>query len=69
MDTKNADKIYKRRVTAICDEQILLSRESSKLCFGQPEMLRASQNTTCSGLQPEAASSKVGSPDGQIINC
>jgi hypothetical protein len=54
MDMVKANKTYKRRATAIRDKRILFSRENSKrilfsrenskLCFGQPEMLRASQN-------------------------
>jgi hypothetical protein len=44
MDITKADKTYKRWATAIRDERILFSRENSKLCFGPPEMLRASQN-------------------------
>jgi hypothetical protein len=44
MGITKADKTYKRRVTAIRDKRILFSRENSKLCFGTPGMLRASQN-------------------------
>ena len=38
------DKPYKYRVTAICVKQISFSRENGKLCLGQPEILRASQD-------------------------
>ncbi|MDR2804443.1 MAG: hypothetical protein LBB85_02205 [Dysgonamonadaceae bacterium] len=44
MDTAKADKTHKCRATAIRDKRILFSRENSKLCLGQPEMLRASQD-------------------------
>jgi hypothetical protein len=67
MDITKADKTRKRRVTAIRNKRILCSREHSKLCFGRPEMLRASQNQLAPALQPEAVSSKVGNPDESQI--
>jgi hypothetical protein len=61
MDITKVDKTYKRRITSIravgfCYPVVTASCVlGSPKCFGRPK-------TTCSGCEPEAASSKVGSP-------
>jgi hypothetical protein len=44
MDIAKADKTSNRWATAIRGKRIPCSREHGKLCLGQPEMLRASQD-------------------------
>jgi len=44
MHLAKAHKIHKYRTTAIRNRRILFSRENSKLCLRQPEILRASQD-------------------------
>jgi hypothetical protein len=68
MDIAKADKTCKRRATAIRASGFYLRMQiascvlGSPKCFGRPK-------TTCSGCEPEMASSKVGSPDeSQITN-
>ena len=44
MNMLKVNKTYKRQGAAICGKQIPCAREHGKLCPGQPEMLRASQD-------------------------
>ena len=60
MEAIKPNKTYKTSETAICNRQILFSRENSKLCFCLTEPVQSDKNAPCPSLTVRAVSSKVG---------